>query len=74
MPSYDFICQECGSAFERRLSMSAYDSGEGRECPDCGSTDAERSFTAVNVIAGGGGSSFGSSQPSGGSCGPSGFT
>ena len=75
MPRYDFVCQDCGSAFELRLSMSAYDSGEGRECPSCGSARAERSFTAVNVIAGGGGGGMGTtSNSSGGSCGFGGFT
>lgn len=52
MPSYDFRCHGCGTTYETRLSMSAYDRGEGRECPECGSTEVERAFTAVNVIAG----------------------
>jgi len=69
MPSYDFRCSGCGHDFERRLSMSAYAEGEGRVCPSCGSTDVQRSWTPVNVIAG---------RPSSGdtrsSCGPSGFT
>ena len=74
MPRYDFVCQDCGSPFEARLSMSAYAAGEGRECPGCGSTKAERSFTAVNVIAGGGGGMGTSSVSHGGSCGFGGFT
>ena len=75
MPRYDFTCQECGSTYEVRLSMSAYDAGEGRECPSCGSPRAERSFTTVNVIAGGGGGGFGSAAAStSGGCGFSGFT
>lgn len=45
MPSYDFTCQDCGGAYERRLSMSAYADGEGRECPECGSERVERAFT-----------------------------
>lgn len=72
MPSYDFVCQECGASFELRLSMSAYAHGEGRVCTSCGSTRVERAFTAVNVIAGG--SSGGSARWSGGGCGTSGFT
>ena len=71
MPSYDFICRHCGERFETRMSMSAYDSGEGRACPHCGSEQVERAFTAVNVIAGGRAGSGGSS---GGYCGGSGFT
>lgn len=73
MPRYDFTCQECGSTYEVRLSMSAYDAGEGRECPSCGSTRAERSFTTVNVIAGGGGFGGGATS-NGGNCGFGGFT
>ena len=52
MPFYDFRCPDCDARFERRLSMSAYEGGEGRDCPECGSTKVERAFTAVNVIAG----------------------
>lgn len=72
MPSYDFVCQECGTSFEVRLSMSAYSAGEGRKCTRCGSTRVERAFTAVNVIAGGSSGSGG--RWSGGGCGNSGFT
>jgi putative FmdB family regulatory protein len=72
MPSYDFVCQECGNPYEARLSMSAYSAGEGRECPKCGSTQVERAFTAVNVIAGG--RSSGGSYGGSGSCGSSGFS
>lgn len=74
MPAYDFNCDACGETFELRLSMSAYDSGEGRICPSCGSSDVERAFSAVNVI-GGMSRSFDSRPhaPSPG-CGPGGFT
>ncbi|UCC25031.1 MAG: zinc ribbon domain-containing protein [Gemmatimonadales bacterium] len=74
MPRYDFVCQDCGTAFEARLSMSAYDAGEGRQCPSCGSERAERSFSVVNVIAGGGKGLGSSAAPTGGSCGFGGFT
>ncbi len=71
MPSYDFVCQDCGASFEVRLSMSAYSAGEGRVCPKCASERVDRAFTTVNVIAG---SHSGSSRSSGGSCGHGGFT
>ncbi|MDT8340636.1 MAG: FmdB family zinc ribbon protein [Longimicrobiales bacterium] len=83
MPRYDFTCQDCGATYEVRLSMSAYATGEGRECTSCGSARTERAFTAVNVIAGSGGGggrtagagAFGGGcGPSGGACGPTGFT
>jgi putative FmdB family regulatory protein len=77
MPSYDFVCQDCGNPYEVRISMSAYSAGEGRQCPTCGSAKVERAFTGVNVIAGsrsGGGGSRDMSGTFGGGCGPGGFT
>ena len=73
MPRYDFTCQDCGKAFELRMSMSAYSSGEGKQCPTCGSGSVERSFTSVNVIAGGS-SGAGYAPAPRGSCGTGGFT
>ncbi len=72
MPSYDFVCQDCGASFEVRLSISAYSEGEGRVCPKCASENVERAFTAVNVIAGGS-SGGGYSSSSSRGCGSSGF-
>ena len=77
MPSYDFSCSSCGSSFEVRLSISAYEAGEGRRCTECGSPDVSRTFTAVNVIAGSrssGGSAWPGTSAAASSCGPSGFT
>lgn len=71
MPTYDFRCSDCHAPFERRLSMSAYGRGEGRTCPECGSSEVERAYTSVNVIAG---SRSGGSGGGGACCGPSGFT
>ena len=52
MPTYDFVCQDCGLTYEARLSMSAYSAGEGRKCPTCGSVKAERVFTPVGGLTG----------------------
>jgi putative FmdB family regulatory protein len=71
MPAYDFVCQDCATPFEVRLSISAYEAGEGRSCTRCGSTRVDRAFTAVNVIAGG---RSGGGQATGGCCRGSGFT
>lgn len=72
MPSYDFVCQDCDTPFEVRLSISAYSAGEGRECPRCGSPEVERAYTTVNVIAGSRGSGW--DAGSAGGCGSGGFT
>ncbi len=73
MPSYEFVCQDCESPYEVRISMSAYSDGEGRQCPECGSENVERAFTVVNIIAGSR-SGSGSFSSAGGGCGPGGFT
>ncbi|UCG87135.1 MAG: zinc ribbon domain-containing protein [Gemmatimonadota bacterium] len=71
MPTYDYKCQDCGHAFDIRASMAAYSEGLAAQCPECGSHNAVRGFSAVNVLAGSRGSS-GSAGTAG--CGPSGFT
>lgn len=69
MPAYDYICQDCGTAFAVRMSMSTYSQGEKPACTECGSGHVERSFGAVNVLTGS------RAGPGGGaSCGPGGFT
>jgi putative FmdB family regulatory protein len=69
MPAYDYRCQDCGTAFEVRMSISAYSNGEHPPCSNCGSTEVARTFGAVNVLTGGrSGSSLGPS------CGPGAFT
>lgn len=52
MPSYEYRCRHCDAPYEVRLSMSAYAAGEGTTCPNCGSKDVERRFTAVGVLTG----------------------
>lgn len=67
MPTYAYLCQDCGVAFEKRMSMAAYSAGDPPSCPNCGSADAERSFVTVNVLTGSRGNG------AAGRCGPTGF-
>ncbi len=69
MPRYEFTCRACAAPYEVRLTMSEYSAGAGHRCPECGSEDVERRFTAVNVLTG----SRSSAGYSAG-CGGSGFT
>jgi len=71
VPAYDYSCGECGAAFEVRMSIAAYSAGEKTACEACGSAHVTRTFTSVNVLTAGRGSS-GSTRSAG--CGPSGFT
>jgi putative FmdB family regulatory protein len=68
MPRYDYVCNECDTPFEVRASMAAYSEGLTPSCPNCGSQDTDRTFTAVNVLT----STPGSATSSRG-CSPSGF-
>lgn len=67
MPAYDYVCQDCGATFEVRASMAAYAEGLSPRCKQCGSEHVARSFSAVSVLTGSGGTG---SAPA---CGPSGF-
>lgn len=69
MPTYEYVCEDCGKPFDVRASMSAYSEGLSPSCPACGSKNAVRRFSSVSVATGskgGGGSS--------GACGSKGFT
>jgi putative FmdB family regulatory protein len=71
VPTYDYKCEDCGKAFDVRASIAAYTEGLKPRCPECGSQNAVRGFSVVNVLSG----SRGSSGSHGGTgCGPSGFT
>lgn len=69
MPSYDYVCRDCGRPFTLRLSMAAYSEGVRPACAECGSANVERSFSRVNVLTSARGG--GSAAPS---CGPGAFT
>ncbi len=71
MPAYDYTCRRCGERFEVRMSIAAYSEGAKPACEACGSGDVERTFTTVNVLTAG----RGSSAPGAGSgCGHTGFS
>ncbi|MEE4195517.1 MAG: zinc ribbon domain-containing protein [Anaerolineae bacterium] len=66
MPIYEYICKECGTNFQKRVSYSQSD--QLPECPQCSSekTSKKLSLFCAPGIAGGGGDSC--AGCSGGSC------
>ncbi|MEW5944775.1 MAG: zinc ribbon domain-containing protein [bacterium] len=70
MPYYDYVCGECGSAFEIQCGIN--DDRSGVRCAECGSGKVERNFGTIylpkkgKARAGGGG--FGSPPGGGSSC------
>ena len=73
MPRYDYRCDDCGHAFEVRMSMSEYSEGNKPECPSCHSANTERTFSSVGVLTGSRAASGGSAAGAPG-CGHGGFT
>ncbi|MCH7874016.1 MAG: zinc ribbon domain-containing protein [Gemmatimonadetes bacterium] len=73
MPTYDYVCQDCGRPFAIRVSIATYSEGVTPSCSNCGSDDAVRSFALVNVLTGSrvSGRALGAG---GTACDPSGFT
>jgi len=69
MPIFEFVCRGCGRQFEDLMSLAQLEAGEAA-CPDCGSREVERSFSAFAI-----GSGRATSGPACGrdSCGSSGF-
>ncbi|MFQ5399764.1 MAG: zinc ribbon domain-containing protein [Anaerolineae bacterium] len=47
MPTYLFLCRDCGQSFDRRLRMSQ--SSETQACPSCGSKNTRKRIGAVAV-------------------------
>jgi putative FmdB family regulatory protein len=50
MPIYEYLCQECGSAFEKL--RKAREADEGVECPDCDSGNVKRQLSSFAQAGG----------------------
>ncbi len=67
MPTYDYVCQDCGQVFSLQASVSEYSKGLQPTCPYCGSKKVVRTFSSIHVM-----SSRNQGGPGwGGCCGPS---
>jgi putative FmdB family regulatory protein len=42
MPIYEYVCERCSHAFEKRVPSSA----SRVQCPECGSQKVDRQFSA----------------------------
>ncbi|MGB8646672.1 MAG: zinc ribbon domain-containing protein [Anaerolineae bacterium] len=52
MPLYEYRCEECGTRFELRRTMSA--SADPAICPECASDHAERQVSLfISMVKGG---------------------
>jgi putative FmdB family regulatory protein len=51
MPTYEFRCEKCNSAFEQVWPLAEYDkrTKQKQKCPKCGSTRVARTLSLVQV-------------------------
>lgn len=51
MPTYEFLCQKCGKAFEQILSIEEYERRKDKaiKCLKCGSSRVARQISAFQV-------------------------
>jgi len=66
MPTYEYVCSDCGEKFEIGMSLAEKESGKKPSCPKCKSEKVAQVLGKVNVI---GGKRESSTPPS--TCGPS---
>lgn len=67
MPTYAFVCGDCGEKFEELVGM-----GKTAPCPQCGSKKVEKQVTAAMFNGAAASTPTDAPRPSGGGgCGPS---
>lgn len=66
MPTYEYLCNDCGKKFETEMTLAEKSAGKKTSCPKCKSGKVTQVLGNVNVI----GSKRESSTPPP-SCGPS---
>ena len=50
MPIYEYVCPDCGHAFDKRVGFSESDAPQS--CPACGSDKARRQISLVGFVGG----------------------
>lgn len=49
MPTYEFVCTDCGAATDVRASIAELDAGLHAPCATCGSTATRRALSTFAV-------------------------
>lgn len=72
MPTYEYVCTECGERIEVYATITEKEKGLKIACPKCGSTKVVRVFGSVMVMGSskGGGFNPGSTSCCGPAAGP----
>ena len=66
MPIFEYLCEDCGSKFEKLVRRAAADSAtEGVRCPSCGQEHLRQQFSTFAAHANGAPKEMASSCPSG---------
>ncbi|HED23651.1 MAG TPA: zinc ribbon domain-containing protein [Firmicutes bacterium] len=51
MPTYEYLCRDCGKIIEVRASLAEKEKGLEQACPECGSKNMIQYFGNTIVIA-----------------------
>jgi putative FmdB family regulatory protein len=68
MPTYEYVCLDCGNKFDIFATLSEKEKGLKVKCPNCGSKKASQVFSKISIITPGKSKSSSSSCPPGCSC------
>jgi len=63
MPTYEYICSNCGNKFDIFATLSEKEKGLKVKCPNCGSKKASQVFSKISIITPGKGKSQSSTCP-----------
>lgn len=50
MPTYEYICKNCGHQFEQVRSIREHDEKPKPPCPKCGSKKVEQAISSFSAI------------------------
>lgn len=67
MPTYDYLCQDCGHIFEVFATFKQKEAGLQPECPQCHSEKTQQTFRSMMFVRSGDG---GEAMPMPLGCGP----
>lgn len=69
MPLFEYVCEECGSTFEKLVRSST----TVIQCPDCATEHVRKKISTFASKIAGGGAAASSSASTGAACAPTGL-
>jgi putative FmdB family regulatory protein len=70
MPTYEYVCNYCGQAFDVKASFAEKEKGLSPQCPTCANQDVQQVLRSVPFVRGSRGGGGCGCNPNTGCCGP----